>query len=132
MPILVAVVGGRGRGDGRQGDGSPGGRPNVECPLCGKLGHTVLKCYKRFDANFTGPYPKEKNAAAVTASYGIDTNWYTDSGASDHITGELDKLTIRDRYTGGDQVHTASGSGMEISQIGHSVVHTPSKKSSIA
>jgi hypothetical protein len=23
--------------------------------LCGKDGHTVLKCYKRFDASFIGP-----------------------------------------------------------------------------
>jgi hypothetical protein len=37
-----------------------------------------------------------------------------DIGATDHITGELDKLTIRDKYTGGDQVHTASGAGMMI------------------
>ena len=39
------------------------------------------------------------------------------------MTGELVKLTMRDRYQGGDQVHTASGAGMEIEQIGHSIVH---------
>jgi hypothetical protein len=45
-----------------------------------------------------------------------------DSGATDHITGELDKLTVRDKYTGGDQVHAANGSGMEIDYIGHSTL----------
>jgi hypothetical protein len=52
-------------------------------------------------------------------------NWYADSGATDHITSELDKLAIRDKYNGGEQIHTASGSGMEISYVGKSFIHTP-------
>jgi hypothetical protein len=34
---------------------------------------------------------------------------------------------VRDKYPGGDQVHTASGVGMDINQIGHSTLHTPSR-----
>jgi histone deacetylase 1/2 len=52
------------------------------------------------------------------AGYGVDTNWYMDTGATDHTTGELEKLTTREKYHGGDQVHTASGSGMEIQHFG--------------
>jgi len=48
-----------------------------------------------------------------------------DTGATDHITSELDKLTVRDKYHGGEQVHTASGSGMEISHIGHGNLRSP-------
>ena len=33
---------------------------------------------------------------------------------------------MRDRYTGTDQIHTASGQGMDIAHIGHSVLSTPS------
>jgi len=57
----------------------------------------------------------------------VDTNWYTDTGATDHITSELDKLTVKNKYHGGDQIHIASSSGMGISHIGHSTVHTPSR-----
>jgi hypothetical protein len=39
-----------------------------------------------------------------TTAYGVDTNWYADSGASGHITNNLEKLTVRDRYNGHDQV----------------------------
>lgn len=62
---------------------------------------------------FTEDYlPEEKvGASATTNSYGIDTNWYADRGATNHITGELEKLTICDKYYGGDQVHTADGAG---------------------
>jgi hypothetical protein len=50
--------------------------------------HSALRCYKRFDASYNGD---EKQEHVVTTSYYVDTNWYTDTGASDHIS-ELDKL----------------------------------------
>ena len=40
--------GNRGRGRGRFNNNRP------QCQLCGKFGHTVLKCYYRFDQNFSG------------------------------------------------------------------------------
>jgi histone deacetylase 1/2 len=97
------------RGRGGFGHGMKGGRSGgrgqgsnfqagVFCQLCGKEGHAVVKCFKRFDASFTGP--PQKSASVATASYGVDTNWYVDSGATDHVTGELEKLTIRDKYGG--------------------------------
>jgi hypothetical protein len=84
-----------GRAGGRQGGGrggNNGDRPT--CQLCGKEGHTVLHCYKRFDASFTG-VPDTKSASPATTNYGVNSNWYMDTGATDHTTGELDKLTIR-------------------------------------
>jgi hypothetical protein len=35
-------------------------------------------------------------------SSNADPNWYMDSGATDHITGDLDKLTKHDTYFGQD------------------------------
>ncbi|XP_066167858.1 uncharacterized protein [Oryza sativa Japonica Group] len=58
--------------------------------------------------------PEEKVAAAVNSAYGIDTNWYVDCGATDHITGELDKLSVREKYNGQHQVHTANSTGAQI------------------
>ena len=73
------------------------------------------------------PAPPEQSRSASSASYGIDTNWYTDTGATDHITGELEKLTVRDKYHGNDKVHAANGAGMRINQIGRSFVRTPNQ-----
>jgi hypothetical protein len=50
-----------------------------------------------------------------------------DSGATNHITGELERLTTRNKYHGGDNVHAADGAGMEITHVGHSTVSSPSK-----
>ena len=54
-------------------------------------------------------------------------NRYTDFGVTDHVTSDLEKLSIHNKYTGGDQIHTASGSGMTISHIGQSTVNTPNR-----
>lgn len=130
--------GGGGRGGGRNGNANRGGRGGGRgdggsfnnnnrptCQLCGKIGHTVHKCWKRFDASFTR---EDKSANVTASSYEVDTNWYIDSGATDHITSELDKLTVKDKYAGNDQVHTASGSGMDINHVGRTIIHTPTRK----
>uniref|UniRef100_A0A453NPZ7 Retrovirus-related Pol polyprotein from transposon TNT 1-94-like beta-barrel domain-containing protein n=1 Tax=Aegilops tauschii subsp. strangulata TaxID=200361 RepID=A0A453NPZ7_AEGTS len=70
----------------------------------------------------------EKMAGAADGSYGVDTNWYVDSGATNHITSELEKVTMREKYRGQDHIHTASGEGMKISHIGHSIIKTPRRK----
>jgi hypothetical protein len=46
----------------------------------------------------------------------------------DHITSDLEKLAIHDKYTGNDQIHTTSGSGMNIDHIGHNTIHTPCRQ----
>jgi histone deacetylase 1/2 len=63
----------------------------------------------------------------MASSYGVDTNWYVDTAATDHITSELDKLTTKEKYHGSDQVHAANGTGMSISHIGKTIIHTPTR-----
>jgi hypothetical protein len=92
--------GGRGGSGRSQKGGRGGGRSSsflqdVFCQLCQNEGHTVVRCFKRFNSSYSGP--AQKSASAIS-SYGVDTNWYADSGATDHITGDLEKLTIRDKY----------------------------------
>jgi hypothetical protein len=103
--------GGGGRGDGnfcggRGGGRGRGGGNKTPCQVFRKTGHSALRCYKHFDANYNG---KEKQAHAVTTGYNANTNWYTDPDATDHITFELDKLTTREKYPGSDQVHATNG-----------------------
>jgi hypothetical protein len=107
---------------GGHGGGRGGGRGNkVPCHVCGKIGHKALCCYKHFDANYNS---EEKQAHTATTGYSVDTDWYTNTSATDHITLELDKLMTREKYHGSDQVHVVNGSGMPISHIGHSTIHS--------
>jgi hypothetical protein len=66
----------------------------------------------------------ELKTGCDTNSYGIDTNWCSDTRATDHITSNLDKLSVKDKYNGGDQVHTTLGACMNIMHIGHSNIRT--------
>lgn len=84
-----------------------------------------MHCYKRFDRDFTGA--PEMYASSATTSDDIDTNYYSDTGAKDHITVELEKLSMKDKYHSSDKVHVANGSGMKIDQIAHSIVYTPNR-----
>jgi hypothetical protein len=108
------------------GEGCPGNPNNPykdhQCQVCRKLGHTALRCWKRFNKNYNGP---DKVVNAVSTSYNLDPVWYVDSAATDHITSDLDKLTMRENYGDNDQVHAANGSGMTIKHVGHSAVSTP-------
>ena len=46
--------------------------------------------------------------------------WVVDSGATDHLTSDLERLHFHERYGGKDQVQVANGAGLSISHIGHS------------
>jgi hypothetical protein len=128
----------RGRGGHNSRGGTIGGRGQGDqftktknrfppCQLCGRTNHLVFKCYKRFDPSYMG----EEKSTYAAHSHGVDSSWYGDSGATDHVTGEHEKLVVRDKYNGTDQIYIASESGMHIKHIGHSIIHTPSRDLSL-
>lgn len=94
---------------------------NNLCQICGKPNHNALQCWYRFDQAYQAE-DNIKQAALATSGYTSDANWYIDTGATDHITSELDRLTTRERYTGTDQIQVANGSGLSISHIGNSLI----------
>jgi hypothetical protein len=84
-----------------------------------------LDCWYHYDESYSSS--SSKTVAAATQGYGVDTNWYTDTAATDHVTSELDKLTVQNKYKGSDHIVTASGAGMDICNTGHAVIKTPIK-----
>jgi hypothetical protein len=108
--------GGGSKSNRNNGGGGRPGNPNNpykdhQCQVCGKLGHTALHCWKRFDKNYNR---SDKVANAVPTSYNLDPTWYVNSVGTDHITSDFDKLTMRENYGGNYQVYEANGSGMTI------------------
>ncbi|KAK1614057.1 hypothetical protein QYE76_019574 [Lolium multiflorum] len=134
-------------GGGYSNNSGNGNRPL--CQLCGKLGHIASRCFKRFKREFLGVgndgggAPRQAAAATHapapqghTPSYPIDPAWYADTGATDHLTNDLDKLTVREPYVGHDQVHAANGAGtgrgmqLHIDQLPHDDQHESASGSS--
>jgi hypothetical protein len=56
-----------------------------------------------------------------------DPNWYLDSGATDHITGELEKLTMHETYHGNDQIRAANDAGMDITHVNKAILPAPTQ-----
>ncbi|KAM0844755.1 hypothetical protein ACQ4PT_056836 [Festuca glaucescens] len=87
------------------------------CQLCGLAGHVASRCHRRFKTDFLGLGNNGKgNDRQVhmaqkghTPSYSVDPSWYMDTGATYHVTSELDKLAVQQPYHGHDKVHTANG-----------------------
>jgi hypothetical protein len=94
------------------------GQNRPHCQVCYKVGHTAGVCWYRFDEEFV---PDNRFAVVASSSFnGADLNWYLDSRATDHITDELEKLTMYERYNGADQIRVANGASMDIDHIGKS------------
>jgi hypothetical protein len=80
----------------------------------------VAKCWYWYDQG----NEEDHSANAATNSYNIDPSWYVDTGATDHITNDLEMMTAKEKYQGIDQVTTANGQGMYIRHIGQSKLQT--------
>ncbi|KAK1685202.1 hypothetical protein QYE76_046050 [Lolium multiflorum] len=110
--------GGGRRSDGRRSDRVPTPYVDTECQICKKHGHPANACWWRYSDDKKDRDDGEKGENL--ASYGVDTNWYTDTGATDHITSELNKLLIANKYHGQDRVGIAEGSELGEDSSEHS------------
>jgi hypothetical protein len=91
--------------------------------VCLKAGHTTANCWYRYDEEFV---PGNRLAGMASTST-IDPNWYLDSGATDHITGELEKLTMHETYHGNDQIWATNDACMNITHVGKVVLPAPTR-----
>ncbi|XP_071680324.1 uncharacterized protein [Lolium perenne] len=108
-PFYQGRGGGRGPSEGGRGRGRGRRRTtpwvDVTCQICNKEGHPAKDYWSRYSED------DDYGDKEIHAVYGVDTNWYQDSGATHHITTELNNLTFRDTYKGSDRVNTANGQG---------------------
>jgi hypothetical protein len=65
---------------------------DVTCQICKIHGHPASDYWWRFQKDNIRNEDGEKGANM--ASYGVDTNWHPDIGATHHLTGELHKLSV--------------------------------------
>ncbi|XBI83490.1 hypothetical protein VPH35_091992 [Triticum aestivum] len=108
---------------------APAGRPYApRCQICGKFGPMAKDCWYRYNEDDNSSQDEDKVVAAADGSYGVDTNWYVDSGATNHITNELEKVTMKEKYCGKNQIYTSNSKGMRISHVVHSLFSTPRRK----
>ncbi|PKU78135.1 Retrovirus-related Pol polyprotein from transposon TNT 1-94 [Dendrobium catenatum] len=69
--------------------GSKPNRPSITCQICGKFGHSAIKCWYRHDETYNSePTP----ALFTTPTQPSSSEWFLDSGASSHLTSDPNTL----------------------------------------
>ena len=107
----------RGRGFSQhQNNNTYGERPT--CQICGRSGHTALKCYNRFDNN----YQPTEAFSSMRLTDDSCKEWYPDSGATDHITSSTDHLQTAHPYEGNETVMVGDGAYMPITHVGATTI----------
>ncbi|KAG8501432.1 hypothetical protein CXB51_003747 [Gossypium anomalum] len=140
-----------------RGNGRGWSRSRPQCQLCGRLGHVVQSCYHRFDENFSGVDSTDSKAVNYhhydrqpsshccsshqqSSSSSSDSHssrpppsgspvqaWYPDSGATNHITPDMNNLSTASPYTGMDRVSMGNGASVSIAHIGSSSMMSGSR-----
>lgn len=96
------------------------------CQICNRTGHTTFDCYHRMDFSYQGSPPSQLAAMTTSFSPEADQTWYADSGATSHMTNDLQNLSIHSNYKGKEKVAVGNGQGLHISNIGSSIANTSS------
>jgi hypothetical protein len=78
------------------------------------------------DFAYQGRHPPAKLAAMVSTSNGAQRGdtWLTDTGATDHLTANLNNLQDQTSYKGIDQVAVGNGHSIPINNIGNGQLNT--------
>jgi hypothetical protein len=94
------------------------------CQICGRIGHTAPKCWYRFDYAYETNENLSQALACTTlsSSQNHDSNWYTDTCATSHMTSTEGNLHSSFPYNGHDFVVGGDGSRLPISHVGHTTL----------
>ena len=64
-------------------------------------------------------FPRTSLVKPTTAEIIQDNNWYPDSGATHHLTPNLNNLLTKSQFPSSDEVFVGNGKGLPIHHIGH-------------
>jgi hypothetical protein len=97
------------------------------CQICGKSNHQALDCFHRRDYAYQGRHPPSELAAMVSQSNALhgEDDWFADSGTNNHITADLENLSIHQPYNVNEAVTVGNRGGLSITLTGSISLHTP-------
>ncbi|KAJ1698432.1 hypothetical protein LUZ63_006944 [Rhynchospora breviuscula] len=114
------------------------------CQICTKANHSAKVCYFRYEPD---PVWKPRPPQAARQAFAThlqppttsSSDWVLDSGATNHVTSDLNNLSAFFAYPGADNLQIGNGNGLKILHLGsvslnlagfsvqlHDVLHVPS------
>ena len=128
------------RGRGRSSPGgryypSSGANNKPHCQICGKPGHTAMKCFHRFDDSYQHQSQSSRGSSASISSFPTashasqayiaspkdvkDTSWFLDSGATHHVANRGDSLRAKNEYSRHGKLMIGDGTELPITHVGN-------------
>lgn len=96
-----------------------------KCQFCNVQGHSARRCpqlQQRLPSATppqTNPFTPWQPRANLAIGTSLNPNdWLLDSGATHHLTSDLNNLSLHQPYTGGEDVLIGDGSGLPITHTG--------------
>lgn len=104
----------------------PQSQQRAPCQIFNKIIHSALDCFYRMDHSYQRRQPPARPVVGAVARIQPGL-WYTDTGATNHVTSDLSNLSLHFEYQGGDQVAIGHGNGLAIKNYDSSLLATASK-----
>ena len=101
----------------------PSHQRRVVCQLCDKVGHSAKVCRSRLRLPTPSHWPQANLLTTPTPS---QSNWIVDSGASHHITADLQNLSLHNPYGGDEDIIIGDGKGLPITHTGFTTLNSDS------
>ena len=128
--IVMSQQGGQQGGQQQQQHMSPNNQLYIahsnanSCQICGRFDHIARKCWYRFDYAYENPENLSQALACTTLSdsQDHDSHWYTDTGATSHMTSTAGNLHSSSPYYGHDYVVVGNGTRLPISHVGNTIL----------
>lgn len=106
-----------------------------KCQICHTQGHSARRCpqfqglqQQQMHPGNVNPFrPYQPRANVVMNSPYSAANWLLASGATHHITSDLNNMALHQPYNGGDDVLIADGISLPISHSGLATLSTPTR-----
>ena len=100
------------------------------CQICLRPGHTANICWKLEEFITSGAYRPPPNRGPKTAYLAnmdapFDNNWYLDSGATHHLTNDMNNMNGAEPFAGNSKLIVGNGVGLCITHIGSAVLRMP-------
>jgi gag-polypeptide of LTR copia-type len=131
----------RSRGRGRQQFQS---NDTSSCQICLRWGHFAAHCYHHFDIRYSCNGSSGNSSSDISSSSQSNSNqhqalvaeppnstsnalaaiWFLDSGATTHVTSDINNLTYSQHYTDNDTVHIGNGADLSILHTGSATLPT--------